>query len=38
MNKIWDLLTALQKGKELKNKETWKNSQALMNIFLVILA
>ena len=38
MNKLWALVTALQKGKELQNKETWKNAQSLMSIFLVILA
>ena len=38
MNKLWVLLDALQKGKELQNKATWKNAQALMSIFLVFLA
>ena len=37
MNKLWILVTALQKGKELQNKETWKNTSALMSIFLVFL-
>jgi hypothetical protein len=38
MEKLWTLVTALQKGKELQNKETWKNTNALMSIFLVFLA
>ena len=38
MNKLWALVTALQKGKELQNKATWKNAQSLMSVFLVILA
>ena len=38
MNKLWALVTALQRGKELTNKATWKNAQALMSVFLVILS
>ena len=38
MNKLWLLVDALKKGRELENKETWKNAQALMSIFLVFLA
>lgn len=38
MSKLWTLITALQKGKELENKETWKNDTALMNVFMIILA
>lgn len=33
MNKIWAIIEALQKGKELKNRETWKNAAALTSIF-----
>jgi hypothetical protein len=33
MNKIWVLIEALKKGKELSNKETWKNAAALTSIF-----
>jgi hypothetical protein len=37
MSKILALLEALQKGKELANKEVWKNAGALTSIFAVIL-
>lgn len=34
MSKYWELLTALQKGKELSNKTNWKNSSIRMAFFL----
>ena len=37
MNKLWALVEALYKGKELQNKETWKNSAMLLMIFTSII-
>ncbi len=37
MEKLWALVEALYKGKELQNKETWKNSAMLLAIFSAII-
>lgn len=33
MGKIWALVEAMQKGKQLANSETWKNAGMLSSIF-----
>lgn len=35
---VTDLISALRKGKELKNKETFKNLQSLTNVFAALVA
>ncbi len=38
MNKLWAAIEVLQKGRELSNKEVWKNTQLLASILTSILA
>lgn len=38
MKQLLVLIEALQKGKELANKETWKNAAALTSIFSTIFS
>jgi len=37
MEKYWELINALQKGKELSNSANWKNATIRMGFFLSLL-